>query len=373
MRILFFLLSSDSGGVGSITRKMALYYKNNGHDVALLCIKNQTKIIYTEELIGSGIEVESLEYSDFKANTIFPIYIKVFNYLKKNSKYDFIFCPGIAFGILMLPPAKLIQPNATIVVSAHTHFSSYIKDQSFFKKLFFLLGYITLPFAEKMTNSSKKSADDLKKFFHLKKVIPIYNPASDDFLLNYNMPKSSAPHEWLKNSSLTTFTACGRLVKTKNFSFMIDVFNSLFLSNNALRLIIIGDGPEQDALKEQVKSLNLSNYIYFTGFEKHPEKYIYHSSYFWLTSKLESFAVVLGEALALGVPCIANDCLSGPREVLKDGTYGLLIKGYDLKENVKIITNFMNDSPKDRNFYRQRGSDFHIDKIASDYITNSTL
>ncbi len=368
MRILFFLLSSDSGGVGSITRKMALYYKKKGYDVTLLCIKDQKKIIYTPDLIKNGININSLEYSDFSARSILTIYVKLFNYLKKNKKFDFIICPGITFGILIAPPAKILQSSAKTIVSAHTHFSSYIKNQSLLKKLFFSLGHIILPFVDRITNSSEKSANDLKEFYNLKKVDTIHNPASDNHLLEYNMPKSSAAHEWLKNDSLITLTSCGRLVETKNFSFMIDVFNDLLKTKNNMRLIIIGDGPQKDLLENQVENLNLSNYIHFTGFQKNPEKYIYHSSCFWLTSKLESFAVVLGEALSLGVPCIANDCLSGPQEVLVDGKYGLLIKNYDREDNAKTISSFLKKPPKDRSFYRQRGSDFHIDKIAKEYL-----
>jgi len=46
---------------------------------------------------------------------------------------------------------------------------------------------------------------------------------------------------------------------------------------------------------------------------------------FCLSSRYEGVSLALIEAAALGVPCIATDCVAGPREVLADGRYGELV------------------------------------------------
>ena len=47
-----------------------------------------------------------------------------------------------------------------------------------------------------------------------------------------------------------------------------------------------------------------------------------HASLFCLSSRYEGFPLCLVEAAVLGVPMVAADCPTGPREILANGHYG---------------------------------------------------
>ncbi len=60
------------------------------------------------------------------------------------------------------------------------------------------------------------------------------------------------------------------------------------------------------------------------GIVKNPYAYMSRADLFVLSSAWEALPTVLIEALAVGVPVVATDCVSGPREILRDGRYGAL-------------------------------------------------
>lgn len=66
------------------------------------------------------------------------------------------------------------------------------------------------------------------------------------------------------------------------------------------------------------------------------------SSLFLLTSKSESFSLVLVEASSLGIPCISFDIDVGPREIIKDGKNGFIIKDRNKELMKKKILEIMN-------------------------------
>lgn len=61
------------------------------------------------------------------------------------------------------------------------------------------------------------------------------------------------------------------------------------------------------------------------GFDDNPFTWMSRASLFVLSSAWEGFALVLVEALVSGCTVVSTDCPSGPREILKDGTYGSLV------------------------------------------------
>jgi glycosyltransferase involved in cell wall biosynthesis len=111
------------------------------------------------------------------------------------------------------------------------------------------------------------------------------------------------------------FCTCGRLSDQKRFESLIMSFQSYIKkSQRKDSLIIIGSGPNEDAIQNLIVSSDAD--IKLVPHQENPYPIIASSDCFILHSAFEGFPNVLAEALIIGNDCISVDCMSGPREVL---------------------------------------------------------
>jgi GalNAc-alpha-(1->4)-GalNAc-alpha-(1->3)-diNAcBac-PP-undecaprenol alpha-1,4-N-acetyl-D-galactosaminyltransferase len=117
----------------------------------------------------------------------------------------------------------------------------------------------------------------------------------------------------------------GRLVDGKQFSVLIRVFANLANRHTQWSLRIVGEGPLHPDLQQQIVDLGLESRIELPGAISAIEDQLVEADIFALTSKYEGFPMVLLEAMAVGLPCVSFDCLSGPREMSMDGQVAVLV------------------------------------------------
>lgn len=109
-------------------------------------------------------------------------------------------------------------------------------------------------------------------------------------------------------------------------------------------LLLVGDGPDRQALEAQAAALGISKAVRFTGFTCNPYYVIKGSEAFVLSSRHEGLPTVLIEALALGRPVVAFDCPTGPREILCNGDYGYLVPNGDVSALASAMQAVMHDA-----------------------------
>jgi glycosyltransferase involved in cell wall biosynthesis len=130
----------------------------------------------------------------------------------------------------------------------------------------------------------------------------------------------------------------GRLTSQKNQAALIALFAKL-VKRTPARLVLLGDGELREPLVEQAKRLGLRTYdvavggslaadhdVYVLGFEDNPFRLQRHAQLFVLSSGWEGFPMVLGEAMACGLPIVSADCPTGPREFLAPDTVGHAVR-----------------------------------------------
>lgn len=121
----------------------------------------------------------------------------------------------------------------------------------------------------------------------------------------------------------------GRLVPQKGFDLLIQGFAVLVKRHESIDLVIAGAGAEGERLKRIAAELGIIDRVSFPGYVWDLGKLMAGATAFVLPSRYEGFPNVLLEALARGVPTIAADCLSGPREILQNGAVGILVPPED--------------------------------------------
>jgi glycosyltransferase involved in cell wall biosynthesis len=116
----------------------------------------------------------------------------------------------------------------------------------------------------------------------------------------------------------------GRLSKQKDFGTLLRAFARV-REDRPARLVILGDGPERSMLESLISELGLDEVAALPGWVANPYPWMAHAGVYVLSSRWEGLPSVLIEALYCGVPIVATDCLSGPREILEGGEHGLLV------------------------------------------------
>lgn len=135
------------------------------------------------------------------------------------------------------------------------------------------------------------------------------------------------------------------------------------------QLLIVGEGERKSELQQRVAELGLNNHVQFCGQKNQKElEFLYlNADLLVLSSHYEGFAMVILEAINYGVPVVSVDCDNGPREILADGEYGLLVPNYDaaeLAEGIVVQCNKTHNVKK----LRARALDFSVDVIGVKYL-----
>jgi colanic acid/amylovoran biosynthesis glycosyltransferase len=136
----------------------------------------------------------------------------------------------------------------------------------------------------------------------------------------------------------------GRLVSTKGQRILIESVERLIASGRELQLQLVGDGPDRKELEVLVREHGLSAHVIFEGSVNQDaiQDHYRAADVFVLASFAEGIPVVLMEAMAMQIPCIAT-CINGIPELIRDGVDGLLVAPADIEGMASAIARLLDD------------------------------
>lgn len=153
----------------------------------------------------------------------------------------------------------------------------------------------------------------------------------------------------------------GQLSARKGLDTLLKAFSSVSGNNPDARLLLIGDGPERNALSKLAASLKISDRVIFAGRVQDVYAAISAMDVLVLPSVYEGLGLVLIEAQALGVPVVATDS-GGASETFRHNYSGFLVHTGDTRALAKKIELLLNDKKLARAFGRA-GSRFVLKKF----------
>src|SRR5690606_12114847 len=161
----------------------------------------------------------------------------------------------------------------------------------------------------------------------------------------------------------------GRLIDRKRFDRLIAVLAEL--KDHRVRLVLVGDGPREQELRDMARRLGVANRVHFVGAvdEKTKFELLAISDVYASTSEHEGFGLVFLEAMASGLPIVCYE-RGGQRDFLQDGRTGYLVPLDDEPAFTDRCRRLLS-APRLRRQMgranRERAGEFYIDRCARRY------
>lgn len=248
---------------------------------------------YYNEILESGAKIY---YVTTKERNIFKNVIEIKNIVKNNS-YDIVWRHNSnCVGGIDLIAAKLGGAKYTIF---HSHSSKCSKKE---EGIHYLLRPIVNMFIDERYACSQVAGEWM---FGKRKFQIIYNGIDvAKFKANQLVRDSLREKYDLKNDVVIGHV--GRFHPVKNHKFVVDIVKNMSGSLPNIKLVFVGGGELEDEIKKYVKKCGIDKKVLFLGDRSDVHDIMQMFDVFVFPSLFEGFGIVLVEAQAAGIPCVAS-------------------------------------------------------------------
>jgi glycosyltransferase involved in cell wall biosynthesis len=164
---------------------------------------------------------------------------------------------------------------------------------------------------------------------------------------------------------------CGRLAGIKALPSLLDGFSSVSVKFPEAVLVLLGDGPDREALVEQAKRLQLrEENVRFMGRVDPAQIPLWTkiSDIFALVSHSEGFSCALAEAMSTGLACVVSD-IPANRQLIQPGEQGFLTPVGDSEAIGAAIARLI-EEPRLRERMGQVGRQTILENYSIDLVAN---
>lgn len=303
MKLVFYIHALAGGGAERVWSVLASRLASRGHEIILAVDYDAAA---NRAFVSPGVRVVTL--GGGHATTVNRL-----RHLLRAERPDIAVSALAAANLKLALAASLAGCLSRTVLSFH----GYAETEP---QLLSQIGYWTAAFFTRVTARTVAVSDGLASYMRdtwgvsAKRLVRIYNPVE--------VAPGGATTAAELEARPPVVLAAGRLVSYKNFPMLLRAFAALAMPD--ARLVLLGDGPDREALEAEALRLGISDRVEMPGYVAEPWLHFGRARCFVMPSASEPFGLVLVEAMAQGLDVIATDC-QGPREILAHGRYGALV------------------------------------------------
>jgi glycosyltransferase involved in cell wall biosynthesis len=323
-KLIFFMPSMEGGGVEKNLILIANYISNKNVTVNLISYDTKFKKKFNNKI--NFITPKFLNSNRSKYFKYFFCLLILAKELLKQEYLVFSFQANI-YSIIL---CKIFKTR--VIVRSNSSPSGWNKN--------LLKNYVFNFFLKKsdvIIVNSLSFKKELDRKFNTRSIV-ILNPLNKNEIIKKS--KEKIKFGFFKKNSLNLINIA-RFTDQKDHFLLLNAVNKLKDKLN-IKLLIMGYGANKNKIQKFIKLNKLQNIISLINFQKNPYPYLRKSDVFILTSRYEGLPNVLLEALTLKKFIISTNCPTGPKEILKNGKYGDLIRINNVSDLMKKITNYKN-------------------------------
>lgn len=124
----------------------------------------------------------------------------------------------------------------------------------------------------------------------------------------------------------------GRMSYQKGYDMLVEAWAKIDDKIEGWELNIYGNGEDKKILKDKIQAYNFQNKVNINDAITNVNKKLSESQFYVMSSRFETFPMVLLEALSIGLPVISFDCPTGPRSILTNNEDSILVEPNNIEK-----------------------------------------
>lgn len=304
-------ISTRGGGAERVLSNITNTIDSNRFDVTVFSLSGEAPAFYP---YGEKTKIKFLGLNS-RFGTLVKLKVFIFARFKLQGVIDNSITICFMRSSFLPLGYHFLGKKLALVASEHSTYSEYRT-----KPLQLFLYWLLAPTFKLITVTSPAVKSEFPARIR-KNMVVVQNPVQEP---SNRVLKRKISTETIKWNLLIV----GRFVPEKNHIGAIKAFSIIQRALPNVTLTILGNGPLREEYYKYIKCQNLSNII-IKDFSSNVQAYYQASDLLICSSVFESFGMVVGEALSMGLPVIAYNSCTGAADQITHGINGILV---DTKE-----------------------------------------